>query len=305
MGTPKFAVPILDILCSKHDVVLVVSQPDYYDYRKKRNIPSPVVEHARNLGLNIIQPKKISKAVEEIKTHQADIIVTAAYGQFVPKQILDYPKYQSINVHGSLLPKYRGGAPIQRAIINGDEKTGISIIYMTAKMDAGDILAQEELFIEESDNQDSLFEKLSLLGRKMIIPVLSKIKKGRAVAKKQDESQVSFAYNLTKEDELLKFNVSAKDVFNKIRGLNSNPGAYFVLSGINIKVYNSYVSTITSNYPPGIIVDVGKDCFSVSCKDNTVISITEIQPAGKRRMSVRDYLNGQGKNIIKLEKEIQ
>ena len=305
MGTPEFAVPVLDILHLNHQVTLVVSQPDQYYQRKKKTISPPVIKYAKERGINFLQPEKIKEDIDKIMTYPADIIVTAAYGQFVPKKLIDYPRYKAINVHGSLLPKYRGGAPIQWAIINGDTQTGISIIYMTSKMDAGDILAQRSIPITDDDTQDSMFYRLSQLGREMILPVINNIEKGNIILKKQDSAAVTYAYNLTKQDELIDFQLPARSVFNKIRGLNSNPGAYFKLDGMNIKVFSSMVVEDTTSYPPGIITKVGKDNFNISCGNNTVISITEIQLPGKKRMEVRDFLNGKGRYLIKETKEIK
>ena len=305
MGTPEFAVPILEKINSKHQVVLVVSQPDTYNKKKKKYLFSPVKELAIRLGLPIFQPEKIKDEQEKILNLEADLIITAAYGQFIPKEILNHPRYRSINVHGSLLPKYRGGAPIQRSIINGDEKTGISIIYMTPKMDAGDILMMSEIPILESDTSDSLFEKLSLLGSEMILEVISDLETGNVKPLKQNPSEVTFAYNLTKEDELLDFNKTAREVFNRIRGLNSNPGAYFRLDGQDLKVYGSMVASYKTDEGPGRIINLSKDSFDISCKDGTVLQITEIQLPSKKRMTVRDFFNGSGRNMISKNKEIE
>jgi methionyl-tRNA formyltransferase len=303
MGTPQFAVPILAKITSVHQVKLVVTQPDTYLKNKKKWLPSPVKTWALEHNLPVFQPEKIKDEVDRILQEEADIIVTAAYGQFIPKVLLNHPRYKAINVHGSLLPKYRGGAPIQRALINGEEKTGITIIYMTPKMDAGDMLSQREIPILESDDQDRLFERLSILGSEMILPVLADIESGRAKPVPQDPSAVTFASNLTKEDELLDFNRPAREVFNRIRGLSSNPGAYFRLDELEIKVYASRFGSTTSA-PPGIIVDIQKDYFAVSCGDGQTVRITEIQLPSKKRLSVRDFFNGTGRKIINMNKEI-
>lgn len=304
MGTPLFAVQILEKLVSVHEVELVVTQPDQFSHRKKRFAFTPVKEWALAHNLRVIQPEKIKTAAEIIQTTEPDLIVTAAYGQFIPSGILDYPGLKSINVHGSLLPKYRGGAPIQRAIIDGCAQTGISIIRMTAKMDAGEILAQKQIPIMDTDNQETIFEKLGDLGAEMILPVIKGLEEGTISGIAQDENLVSFAPNLKKEDERLDFNQNARTVFNRIRGLNPNPGAYFQLDGLSIKVYNSIVSKERTIYQPGRIVSINKDSFSISCGENTVLSLLEVQfPAGKR-MAVRDFLNGRGKNMIAINKEI-
>ncbi len=304
MGTPLFAVKILEKLNSAHEVVLVVTQPDQFNHRKKQFAFPAVKEWALAHDLRVIQPEKIKTAAEIIQAAEPELIVTAAYGQFIPSGILECPRLKSINVHGSLLPKYRGGAPIQRAIMDGCSETGISVIRMTAKMDAGEILAQKKIPIMDTDNQETIFEKLSALGAEMILPVIEGLKRGDLNGVAQDENSVSFAPNLKKEDERLDFSQNARAVFNRVRGLNPNPGAYFQLDGLNIKVYNSIVSKERTAYQPGWIVSLNKDSFSVSCGENTVISILEVQlPAGKR-MAVSDFLNGRGKNMIAINKEI-
>ena len=304
MGTPDFAVKVLDELNSKYEVVLVVTQPDTYNYRKKTYSPSPVKEYALKHNLNVFQPVKIGKELDYLFQFEVDLIVTAAYGQFIPNKLLDYPKYRSINVHGSILPKYRGGAPIQRAIINGDKETGITIMYMDRKMDAGDILRIEKIPITDEDTSDTMFEKLSILGSKMITGVIEDLKASLITPIPQNESEATYAYNLTKEDELIDFNKSARNVFNQIRGLNSNPGAYFIMDGQNVKVYNSKVLDKKTKTKPGVIIGIEKDSFLISCKDGSVVAITEIQMPSKKKMSVKDFLNGSGKNIIKVNKEV-
>ncbi len=304
MGTPQFAVPIAEEIKTKHEIVLVVTQPDQYNYKKKTVIFSPVKKWAIENNIPVFQPEKIRLEKEEVFKYEADLIVTAAFGQIIPEDMLEYPKYKAINVHGSLLPKYRGGAPIQRAIINGDSKTGITIMYMAKKMDAGDIIKIEELPILDSDNQDTMFEKLSELGKNMILDVIDDLEKGKVIATPQCESEVTYAYNLTKEDEIVNFNKTARDVFNQIRGLNSNPGAYFKLDDLNIKVYNSFVSEKITNEKPGIIIGISKNSFEISCKDGSVISITEVQLPSKNKMPARDFINGQGRKLLVIGKEI-
>lgn len=304
MGTPDFAVRILDKINKDYEVILVVTQPDTYNYRKKTYSYSPVKEYALTKGLKVIQPEKIKDEVDYFLNLDVDLIVTAAYGQFIPKKILNHPKYRSINVHGSILPKYRGGAPIQRAIINGETETGVTIMYMESKMDAGDILRIEKIPIQDTDTQDSIFEKLSILGSEMINSVIEDLKDNKLKGIPQIESEATYAYNLTKEDELIDFKKSAREVFNQIRGLNSNPGAYFILDEQNIKVYDSKVLDKKTNCKPGMIVGINKDSFEISCKDGSVIGITEIQMPSKKKMRVQDFLNGNGKNIISVNKEV-
>src|SRR5690606_27150774 len=197
MGTPDFAVRILDEINKNFEVVLVVTQPDTYNYRKKKYEYSPVKFYALEHNLEIFQPESIKKEADYILGLDVDLIVTAAYGQFVPKKILDHPKYRAINVHGSILPKYRGGAPIQRAIINGDAETGITIMYMDRRMDAGDILRIEKIPILDEDTQDTMFEKLSILGSKMIVDVINDLRMGKIIDRKStrlNSSHVKISY---------------------------------------------------------------------------------------------------------------
>ena len=238
--------------------------------------------------------------------------MTAAYGQIVPEVVLNYPRLKAINVHGSLLPKYRGGAPIQRSIINGDEKTGITIMYMAKKMDAGDILYQKELPILDSDIQDTIFNKLSLMASSFINDIIEKLDKNELTPIPQNEDEVTYAYNLTKDDEHIDFNKSARSVFNQIRGLNSNPTGYFVLDNENVKVYASveknegicYNNMLDFSPKPGMIVGINKDSFDVLCGDGKLISILEIKLPGRNRMKVRDFINGQGRKMLSIGKEI-
>ncbi|NLD26543.1 MAG: methionyl-tRNA formyltransferase [Acholeplasmataceae bacterium] len=303
MGTPQFAVPILEKIATAHEIILVVTQPDTFIRNKKKWLYSPVKTWALAQDLPVFQPEKIKDEAARILQEEVDLIVTAAYGQFIPKVLLEHPRHKAINVHGSLLPKYRGGAPIQRALINGDTKTGITIMYMSPKMDAGDIISQREIEILKSDNQDRLFERLSQLGSEMILPAIEEIEKGTVRPLPQDPSEVSFAYNLTKDDELLDFSRPALEVHNRIRGLCSNPGAYFRLDDLEIKVFDSCVG-VTTDMPPGRIVAIQKDYFAVSCGDGKTLQITEIQLPSKKRISVRDFFNGTGRNIIEKNKEI-
>lgn len=304
MGTPAFAVPILDSICKKHEVVLVVTQPDSYNIKKKKEVYSEVKEYALEHNLPIFQPEKIRLDHQRILDLDVDLIVTAAYGQIIPNDLLEHPKYKAINVHGSILPKYRGGAPIQRAIINGESETGITIMYMAPKMDAGDIIRIVKLPILDSDTQDTVFEKLSKIGSSIINNCIDDIQNGKVNPIKQDESQVTYAYNLTKDDELINFNKTAREVFNQIRGLNTNPGAFFKLDNLNIKVLNSKVSQTKTTENPGVVCAINKDSFDVACKDGSVISILEVKVPSKNKMLVRDFMNGQGKKMITIGKKL-
>ena len=292
MGTPNFSVPILEALIEKYEVIGVVTQPDKEVGRKRILTPSPVKECALKHNLKIFQPKRIRKEYQEIMELNPDLIVTAAYGQIVGMELLNSPKYRSINVHGSLLPKYRGGAPIQRSILNGDEKTGITIMYMEKAMDAGDILSQRELPITDDDNNETLFEKMSLLGRDLLMETIPLLIEGKITPIKQNEELVTYAYNIEPTDEVLDFNKDARANFNHIRALSPAPGAYFILGDEKIKIFSSKVTDLTHNEKPGSIINVSKKGFMIACGNNTVLDILEVQQTGKKKVQARDFVNG-------------
>ena len=305
MGTPAFGATVLQGLIEKHEVVLVVTQPDKLVGRKQQIEYSPVKQLALEHHIDVFQPQNIRKEYQTILKYDFDIIVTAAFGQIVGKRLLDYPKYKAINVHGSLLPKYRGGAPIQRAIIDGEQFTGITIMYMAPKMDAGDIILQTKLPIEKTDNTDSLFSKLAILGRNLVLQALDKIEAGSIETFPQDEELVTYAPNLTKADEIIDFSKPAISVFNQIRGLANNPGGHFKINDTVFKVYSSQISEETYDGEVGEIVDVGKSFFTVMCGKFTTINFTDIKPEGRNIMTVKDYLNGKGKFVIKKGEKLQ
>ena len=300
MGTPAFGATILEALIKYHNVKLVVTQTDKVNGKKV--YVSPVKELALKEGIEVFQPLNIRKDYEKILTTPCDLIVTAAYGQIIGTKVLNHPAIASINVHGSLLPKYRGGAPIQRSIINGDEKTGITIMYMAKGMDSGDILKEESIEIGDMTS-DELFVSLANLGAKMINEVIDDLVSGKVNPIKQDEALVSYAPNLTKDDELINFNKDAFMVCRQVRGLDSNPGAYFTIDGIIYKIYKCEAVNSNSIEEVGVIEKVEKDSFTVRCLTNA-LKVKEIKPAGKNKMSVRDYLNGKGKDIIFVGRKI-
>ncbi len=299
MGTPEFGATILSELVKEHNVVLVVTQPDKMVGRKREIEFSAVKKKAIELNIPVFQPIKIRQEYNYIiENYDFDLIVTAAYGQIVGTRLLNYPKYKAINVHGSLLPKYRGGAPIQRSIINGDAETGITIMYMAKEMDSGDILSQEKVQILDEDNSDSMFIKLAELGASMINKTIKDLVDDKLIPIPQNINDVTFAYNISHEEELIDFNKTNREVFNLIRGLSTNPGAYFKINNFAIKVYESVIANNKTSYEPGVICDVTKDSFSVSCKNNTIITFKTIKPEGKGIMSVKDFMNGKGRSIL-------
>lgn len=298
MGTPSFGAMILEELVKENEVVLVVTQPDKLVGRKQVVEYSEVKKKALELGLKVFQPNKIREEYEEILKYDFDLIVTAAFGQIVGTKLINYPKYKAINVHGSLLPIGRGGAPIQRSIMNGDTLTGITIMYMAKGMDSGDIITQKELAISDDDNTDTLFEKMGKLGQSMINKVIKDIENGTVTRTVQDESKVTFTYNLTKEDEQIDFNKSARLVNCQIRALAMNPGAFFTIDGLKYKVYSSKVIDKVSNYEAGTISNVSKKTFEITCGDGKVVEISEIKKEGKNLMKVSDFLNGARQLIV-------
>ncbi len=297
MGTPEFSVPVLEGLIENYRVIGVVTQPDKKVGRKQEIKFPPVKEVALKHNIKVFQPEKIKIDYKEILELNPDIIITCAYGQIIPEEILNYPKYGCINVHASLLPKLRGGAPIHKSIIYGYEKTGITIMYMDKKMDSGDIISQEEIKIEDSFDTGILHDKLSLIGRDLLLKTLPHIISGNINPIKQIDDEVTYAWNVSKEEEIINFNKTTREVFNQIRGLSPFPGAYSILDNKVIKIYESRIGN-KKNTIPGEIIEVYNDGIGISTNDGEII-ITKIKPFGKKLMSVKDYLNG-----IKDKKEL-
>lgn len=291
MGTPSFAVPILESLIKEYNVVMVVCQPDREKDRKGNVIYPPCKTLALENNIEVFQPLSICSEYQKVLDKDPDIIVTAAYGQIIPSEILDYPKYGCINVHGSLLPKLRGGAPIHHAIINGDKEAGITIMYMDKKMDAGDIISQRSTIIEENTILDDLYNDLSLLGRDLLMDTLPSIINNTNDRIKQNENEVTFGFNITKEEEKIDFNNTIEEIHNRIRGLSSNPGAYANINGKRMKIYLSEKTKIVSKGEPGIIEDINSDGILVNTKDYQ-IKLKDIKLEGKRRCLVKDFING-------------
>ena len=297
MGTPEFSVPVLQGLIDNYNVVGVVTQPDKEVGRHKELEASPIKKLAIKNNIPVVQPVKVRNEYQCVLDFKPDIIVTCAYGQIIPTEILDYPKYKCVNVHASLLPKYRGGAPIHHAIINGEKETGITIMYMAPGMDDGDIIKQESIPIRENETLGELEPKLSELGSKLLLETLPSIFEGKNKRIKQDESKVTFAKIIKKEDELISFNDSAINVHNKIRALSPNPGVYAILNNKRIKLYNSLVVKNESKSEPGTIIDVDKNGLLIKTTKDAVL-IRDIKPEGKNRMAIKDFLNGTKKEDL-------
>lgn len=299
MGTPKFAVPVLEMLIEKYGVDLVITQPDKKVGRKKVLTAPPVKVIAEEKGIKVLQPEKISNdenVLAELKELNPDIIITAAYGQLVPESILEIPKYKCINVHGSLLPKLRGGAPIQYSILEDHGKTGITIMYMVKKLDAGDMISKVEVDILDSDNYESLHDKLSIAGRDLLKETLPNIFTGNIAPEKQDDSLATFARNILREDEKIDWNKSARQIFNQIRALDPTPGAFTYLDENVLKIWNSEVVDLEENFSSkkvGTIIKQDKKHIYLLCGENTVLKVKELQISGKKRMPVVNFLSNK------------
>lgn len=297
MGTPDFAVSVLQALIDNYDVVGVVSQPDKRVGRHQELKFTPVKELALKYNIPVFQPVKIKEDYEDILGLNPDIIVTCAYGQIIPKAILDFPRLGCINVHASLLPKLRGGAPIHKAIIDGYKTTGITIMYMDCKMDSGDIISQEEIPILDDDNLEKLHDKLSEIGAKLLIETLPSIIDGTNERIKQNLDEVTYAYNIKREEEHIDFSKSSRDVFNLIRGLSPVPSANAILDSKEMKIYDSYILDKEYEGVPSEIVDIIKDGIVVKTGDGAVI-LTSVKPFGKKKMDAKSYVNGYGKDNL-------
>ena len=298
MGTPEFAVPVLEGLIEHYEVVLVVSQPDKVVGRHQVLTETPIKKVALKHHIPVFQPVKIREEYEDILSLKPDMIVTCAYGQIIPKVILDCPRLGCINVHASLLPKLRGGAPIHKALIDGYLKTGITIMYMDVKMDNGDIISQKELEILDSDNLESLHDKLSIMGRDLLLETLPSIIDGTNQRIAQNEEEVTFAYNIKREEEHIDFSKTSREVFNLIRGLSPVPSAFTSLFDQEMKIYGSIIYNKKYEQAScGEIVDIVKEGIVVKTQNGSII-LTKIKPFGKKMMDASSYVNGIGKDKL-------
>lgn len=295
MGSPLFSVPVLEELNKNVNVVGVVTAPDAYVGRKKVLTMCPVKEKAVSLGLKVYSPIKLRSDFEFIKELNPDMIITCAYGQILSEEILNIPKLGCFNLHGSLLPKYRGGAPIHYALLNGDEKTGITLMYMDKGMDSGDMIAKEEIKIEDNDNIESLTNKLSIIASNMIIKYLPSLIDGTNNREKQDNSKVTFSPIITREDEHLDFNLSAKEIYNRYRMLSPNPLPNIKIDDIEYKIAECKI--VDASGKVSTVVSKDKSSFTIMAKDKGIM-VTKIKPIGKNIMNVRDFFNGYHDEII-------
>lgn len=279
-------------------MLAVVTQPDRAVGRKKEIKMTPVKAAALRHKLPVYQPEKISGSDEmaELMTLGADIIVTAAFGQFLPERLLNSVKH-AVNVHASLLPKYRGGAPVHYAIIKGDKEAGVTIMEMVKKMDAGDMISQRAIPITDADNVGTMFEKLSLVGRELLLDTLPDYLAGNITPQPQDESQVTFSPNITPEEERIDWQLSARDIFNQVRGMSPWPVAHTIWQGTRFKLHEVVLADLNHvEGTPGQVIEKTKKSLVIATKEGAV-SLTIVQPAGKPKMPIQDFLNGLGKNI--------
>lgn len=299
MGTPNFSTKVLEMLIAKEDVIAVVTQPDRPVGRKRVMTPPPVKEVALQNGIEVYQPEKISQS-EDLQTLidlKPDLIVTAAFGQILPKALLDAPRLGAINVHASLLPKYRGGAPIHQAIIDGEKETGVTIMYMAPKLDAGDIISQQAIGIEANDDVGSMHDKLSFLGADLLAKTLPEIINGTNDRIKQNEDEATFASNISREDERIDWSESAQDIYNHIRGLSPWPVAYTKLDDKNMKLYKAHIVEGKAG-KPGEIIETTKKAIIVGTGSSDAIALTDIQLSGKKRMPTANFLSGYQDDLV-------
>lgn len=296
MGTPEFAVPSLDILVKNQmNVVLVVTQPDKPKGRGHRVCCSPVKEYAEKNGIPVIQPEKIGAddAIAQLKALEPDLFVTCAFGQLLTSKVLDIPKMGTVNVHGSLLPKYRGAAPIQWAIINGEKKTGITTMFTVLKLDAGDILLKEEIEIDDDITAGQLHDRMSILGSEVLLKTINELKAGTITPIPQEECESCYAPRMTREVGEIKWNSNARDIHNLVRGTNPWPGAYSWIKGERMRVWKTRVldSEKITGQPPGTVLEISKEGFVVQTGKG-ILLIAEVQCDNAKRLTVNQYVCG-------------
>lgn len=297
MGTPDFAAASLEALIdSRHEIQAVVTQPDKPKGRKGELTPSPVKVVAEEKGIKVYQPLKVrdEEFVETLRAYNPDVIVVVAFGQIIPLSILKMPKFGCVNIHGSLLPKYRGAAPIQWAVLDGEKETGITTILMDEGIDTGDILLKKTIKIDTDETSGSLFDKLMALGAETILETLDELEKGSLTPIKQGENPTAYAKMLTKAMGLIDFTRPAKELDCFVRGMDPWPSAYTLLSGKTLKLWK--VRPVEGSGKAGSVIDIGKESFIVACGEGA-IEVLEVQLEGKKRMSAGDFLKGITLNI--------
>ncbi|MFI3252924.1 MAG: methionyl-tRNA formyltransferase [Eubacteriales bacterium] len=295
MGTPEFAVASLEALVEAgHDICGVFTRPDQKKNRGMKLLPTAVKEYALTKNLSVYQPEQVKnqETLDLITSLNPTLIVVAAYGRILPQEILDFPKLGCINVHSSLLPKYRGAAPIHWSVVNGDQETGVTIMDMVAELDAGDIISQGRTPISLTETVEEVHDRLALLGGKLLVETVSMIEKGTATRIPQEAEKVSFAPMLSRELSPLDFSKSALTLHNQIRGLLPWPASQMELAGESIKVFASSLPDISTEMPAGKVLKGDKEGIDIACGDGKVIRLTMVQGQGGKRMSASDYLRG-------------
>lgn len=295
MGTPQFSAVILEALVEKgYNIVAVVSQADKKVGRKQEIVYSKVKEVALKYNIPVLQPKKIKDEYQGILDYKPDCIITCAYGQIVPDEILSFPKYKCINIHASLLPKYRGGAPIHKAIMNGDKESGVSIMEMVSKMDAGAVCYVKKHPISFDTTTTQLFTELAQVGKEAILEILPNILSGNVKFEKQDESKVSYAYTIKKEEEKIDITQTALEIYNHIRGLSDVPGAYILINNKKIKLFDvKYIERAHNQFGK---IEFSLDHFNFYFKDG-IVQVKTLQMEGKVKMDAKIFYNGYGKSF--------
>ena len=300
MGTPEIAVPFLENLIDKVDVLLVVTKPDQKIGRKKILTASPIKQIALKHGIKVFQPSKVKNDFDLIKKLQPDLIITFAFGEILPVDVLNIPQFGAINVHASLLPKYRGSAPIQRAILNGDKETGVTLMYMNQYMDEGDIIASEKVSILENDNLQDLTSKLSIAAVELFNRCFDLIINNNIKRIKQNNDIATYAPPIKRSDELLDFNDSVINIYNKIRAFSPQPLSYFKIDDLEIKVIKASYKK-KEKAKPGCITEIDKCHLGIDAKDG-IIYLDKIKPFGKKEMDIVSFLNGINKEKLKGKK---
>lgn len=294
MGTPDFAVPSLEALLTKHEVVLVVTQPDKPKGRGKKMVPTPVKACALEHGIPVLQPEKVKEPefVEQLRSYEPDLIAVTAFGQILSEPILEMPKYGCINVHGSLLPKYRGAAPMQWSIIDGEKVIGITTMYMAKGLDSGDMLLKAEVEITDEDTFATIHDKMAVTGANLLLDTLDQLEAGTLERIPQDHDAATYAPMITKETGHIDWSKNRQDIINLIRGLNPVPAAYTIYEEEVLKIFGASLSDVQADSAAnGEIVAVVKKGFVVKCGDGCLL-ITEVQARGGKRMMTDAYLRG-------------
>lgn len=297
MGTPPIAAKVLQALIDSDVIIdLVVTQPDKKTGRKQTLTPSAVKQLAQQHDLRVFQPAKIKEDHNEILEYPCDLIVTCAYGQIVPTSILEHPKYGCVNLHGSLLPKYRGGAPIQRAIMNGDKQSGMTLMKMVQKMDAGPVMAESVIDIEPADNSTTLFEKMGDHAAILLKEHLETLLSGQAIFVEQDEKKATFAPIIKREEEHIDLDQTDQQIIDHIRGLSLDPGAYVLAKNKKLKIFE-YEYIPCENTTLGLFSQPNKKSLCLELHDGK-LNILSCQYEGKPKMAIKDFVNGQGRSLI-------